>query len=401
LAAGPRRSPDWRFALALAVVAFVGPLAIHSFMPIMPHVQRAFDIPQALVGLTFSVTLFTMAFTTLAYGSFSDRHGRRPVLLAGLALFTAGSVIAALATSVVGLVVGRALQAAGAGCGATLSRAIAADAYGQERLVKVLAYLTMAYTVGPMIAPLVGGLLADAFGWRSVLWFAALAGGAILASSWRVLYETRAPELRRPRATSIPRDLVTLARHPRFAAFVLQAGFSTAAFMAMASAASFLMQDYLGRPASEFGAYFFVLPLGFFLGSWISSRLAGRVSVERMVLVGSSLSFVGVCIQSALILAGILTPLVLFLPGMMQTVAQGIALPNTQTGAMRVVPTLAGTAAGLGVFCQMFLGAIGAQLYALLADGTPWPMVETVFVASALMFAAGVACYRLRPDRGH
>ncbi len=382
--------------VTLATVTLIGPLAIHTFLPVMPVVKDAFGISDAQVGLMFSVPLFVLAFSTLVYGSLSDRYGRRPVLLTGLVLFTIGSGVSAMASSVSGLIAGRIIQALGAGSGVGLARAIARDAYGTEGLVKVIAYLTMAYTLGPMLAPLCGGMLLDASGWRSVFWFATVGGMLIAAGAYRVLYETHPRAATPPQPSSFVRDYAQLFAHARFVAFVLQSGFSSAAFFAMGAAAAFLMKDFLGRSATEFGMYFLLFPFGYFLGNLVSSRLTQRVEIETMVLAGSMLNFVAAALQSAAILAGYVTPLILFAPGFLITFGQGIALPNAQVGAIRVIPRLSGTAAGVGVFVQMFLGAAFAQIYSVLADGTPYPMAITVGAASILTLAAGIVPFVLK-----
>ena len=382
--------------VTLASITLVGPLAIHAFLPVMPVVKDVFGISDAMGGLMFSVSLFVVAFSTLVYGSLSDRYGRRPVLLAGLILFIIGSGVAAVASSVSSLVTARIIQALGAGCSVGLTRAIARDAYGADGLVKVIAYLSMAYTLGPMTAPLFGGMLVDAGGWRSVFWFATIAGVVIAASAYRVLHETH-PRAAVPQQHShFLRDYAQLFSHLRFAAFVLQSGFSSATFFAMGAAAAFLMKNYLGRSATEFGLYFMLFPIGFLVGSLLSSRLSQRVPIETMVLAGSLLNFIAVAAQSAIVLAGHVTPLVLFVPGFLITFGQGIALPNAQVGTLRVIPNLAGTAAGVGVFCQMFLGAVFVQIYSALSDGTPNPMLVTVGIASILTLGAGVIPFILK-----
>jgi MFS transporter, DHA1 family, multidrug resistance protein len=381
--------------ITLGSITLIGPLAIHMFLPVLPVVKTDFGISDSLAGLTFSVTLFVMAFATLVYGTLSDRYGRRTVLLAGLALFTVGSVASALATTVVWLIAARTLQAIGAGSGATLARAIARDAFGTERLVKAIAYLQMAYTLGPMLAPLAGGLMLDASGWRSVPWLAAVIGAVIMVAAYRALHETHKAESR-TRGGSVLRDYARLFAHVRFTAYVLQSGFSTGTFFAMGAAASFLMKDYLVRSASEFGAYFMLFPVGFLTGNYLSGRLANRFSIETMVLAGASLNMVAAAVQAMLLLSGHVTPLAIFVPGMLTTLGQGLALPNGQVGAIRVMPGLAGTAAGIGVFFQMFLGAVFAEMYTILADGTPVPMVITCMTASILSLATGIVPYALR-----
>jgi MFS transporter, DHA1 family, multidrug resistance protein len=361
---------------------------------VVPEIKAAFAVSDALAELSFSITLATMAVATLVYGSLSDRFGRRPMLLSGLALFLAGSLLSALAGTVVVLILGRLVQAIGAGSSITLTRAIARDAYGPDRLVQAIAYLTMAYTLGPMVSPPLGGLLVDHFGWRSVFWFAFIAGGAITVAVGAVLPETR--RIVTGARGGILRDYRALFSDRRFTAFVLQSGFMSGTFFAMIAAAPFLMQDRLGRSATEFGFYFFFYPAGYCIGNLISSRLAGRVAIESMVVTGSIINFAAVAAQGAIIFGGGLSPLAIFMPGFFVTFAQGLALPNAQAGAMQAKPTLAGTAAGIGVFCQALGSALFAQLYGMLADGTAVPMIGVATFAAALSAAASAVAFLSR-----
>lgn len=392
-------NPGAAFVVSLGAITLVGPLAIHLFLPAMPDVKAYFHASDAMAQLTFSVTLIAMAVVTPAYGSLSDRYGRRPVLLAGLALFLLGSLVSAFAGSVLILIAGRLIQAVGAACGLTLSRAIAQDAYGPAALVKAIAYLTMAYTLGPMLAPPVGGLLIDRFGWRSAFWFALAVGAAISAAAYFVLHETRGPAARNGAPAGFLHHYNALLRDTRFLAFVLQSGFMSFMFFGIAAASPFLMKDLLHRTATEYGLYFMFFPLGYCSGNLISSRLSGRVAIEKMVLAGALICVVAIATQSSLILAGYLSPLLIFAPGGTLSFAQGLALPNAQAGAMRIKPALAGTAAGLGVFIQMLLSALSAEIYGLLADGTPRPMIMISSLGAVLAVATAVYSFVKRvPD---
>jgi DHA1 family bicyclomycin/chloramphenicol resistance-like MFS transporter len=392
-------TPGPLFALALASISLIGPLAVHLFFPAIPAVKAALGLSDALAQLTFSIALFSMAVATLVYGSLSDRYGRRPVLLSGLCLFLVGSAISALANSVFPLIMGRIVQAVGAGCGITLVRAIAQDVYGPAQMVKAIAYLTMFYTIGPMISPMVGGILIDAFGWRSVFGFALLLGSGILVTAYLAIFESR-PALPANRTSgNVLKNYWGLFRHLRFAAFVLQTGFCTASFLATATAASSLMKDILHRPSTEFGIYFLLFPFGFLFGNFITSRVGGRVTNETMVLAGSVLSLAAVATQSALLLTGHVSPLTLFAPGFFITMAQGISLSYAQAGAMETNLKLAGTAAGVGVFVQNFCGAAFAQLYGVLADGTPGPLTRTTAISALLGLVAGVVPFIMARKR--
>jgi len=377
------------FVSVLALITLLGPLVIHMFFPALPSVKLSFNASEFEIGFTSSLPLFTMALLTLVYGSLSDRYGRRPVLLAGLLLFVFGSELSALAESVWTLIAGRFLQAAGGACGMALARAIARDVYGSDRLVKILAYLLMAYAVGPMVAPPIGGFLADRFGWRSVAVFASGAGIVIAGLVYFVISETH-PRRREPAARpSVLSGYGRLIRDVNFTAYVLQSGFCSGSFFSMAAAAAFLMTDYLGRPASEFGLYFLFFPFGYWTGNLISSRLSGRVAIDVMVFVGATVLIFDALALAALMVSGMVTPLTIFIPGFLLTFAQGLALPNAQAGALSVSRDLAGTAAGIGTFVQFFWAAVFTQLYSVLDDGTPIPMVIVVSIGAALSFTAG------------
>ena len=396
----PSRNPGRVFALSLGLVALITPLAVHLFFPVIPEVKVALGLGHAGAQLTFSVALFGMAFATLFYGTLSDRYGRRPVLLSGLGLFLLGSVISALAQTPATLVVGRLVQAIGAGCALTLVRAIARDAYRADQLVKAIAYLTMFGTLGPMVAPTIAGVLIDTLGWRSTFVFAVLAGGVIALVAYRVLYETHPAASRTTADMSVIQSYVALFSRMRFNAFVLQSGFTTGAFIVMATAAASLMTELLHRPATEFGLYFTLFPIGFFTGSLISARIGHKLSTETMVLAGSMLALAAVGGQALALSQGLVVPLAFFLPGFFLTMAQGIAMPHGQAAAMAEIPRFAGTAAGIGVFMQNFGGAVFAQIYGVLADGTPRPMMMIALLCAALNVVVGAIPYLLKRRTG-
>jgi DHA1 family bicyclomycin/chloramphenicol resistance-like MFS transporter len=391
----PSPAPTPFFNLALASISLIGPLAVHLFMPVIPAVKADLALSDAMAQLTFSIALFGMALAPLVYGALSDRYGRRPLLLLGLSIFLVGSLISAVADSVTVLIAGRLAQAIGAGCGVTLVRTIAADVFGPSRLVKAIAYVTMFYTLGPMISPIVGGFLIDLFGWRSVFAFALLLGSLISVGAYLAIFESRPSNVIARSPRDMLRGYVLLFTQARFAGFVLQTGFVTGVFIAAATAAATFMKELLDRPAAEFGFYFVMFPVGFLFGNFISSRLGARVANETMVLAGSILCLAAVLAQCGLFLSDVVTPLTLFVPGFFITLAQGISLPYSQAGAMMTNPQLAGTAAGIGVFVQNFCGAAFAQLYGFLADGTTAPLMITTLVSAVLGLIAGAVPFVL------
>lgn len=374
----------------------VGPLSVHIYLPGLGAIQHGFQVSVATAQLTLSIALFTMAGATLAYGGLSDRHGRRPMLLVGLGLFTAGAAICALAPDIATLLVGRFVQAAGAACGLVLARAMARDVYGVDRLVRVIAYLTIGYVIGPMVAPAVGGALIAGFGWRAIFAFGVAAGVAIVVLAAVVLDETHR-ERGGPARITLLAGYWRLLRDPRFTGYVMNSGFASGAFFAYISAASFLMTETMARPASEYGLYFLVLPLGYVAGNMVAARLGGRIAVETMMVAGSVVSTAGIAALGIVLSLAEMTPLTLFLPGAFMIFGQGLSMPNAQSGAIAADRDLAGTASGIVMFVQLFLGALLSQLTGLAADGTQYPMLAIAGGSTLASLAAAAVPALLKP----
>ena len=374
------------FMLVLATAT--GPLSMQIFVPALPQIARDFAVSPATTQLTLSLALLAIAVSTLFYGPLSDRYGRRPVLIAGMALFVAGSALCAVATGISMLIVGRVLQAVGAAAGMVVARAIVRDLYRADQVARVLASLITAVVVAPMVAPTLGGLMADHAGWRTIFMVVAALGAGIVVLVVARLQETNVAPTRHPRVASMLAGYGRLLANRRFMAYALQASFAMASFYGFISAAPYLMADVLHRPATEYGLWFIAMPGAFMLGNLIAMRISGRLGIDRMVLAGSILGLAGAALGLALIAAGLFSPLVLFGPVMLISVAHGMSMANAQAGAMNVEPAMAGTASGLTAFLQMALAAAAAQIVGLMPTDTPYPVAITMVTCMGLSLAA-------------
>jgi DHA1 family bicyclomycin/chloramphenicol resistance-like MFS transporter len=379
--------PRWYFFIALVSITFIGPLSIHLFIPAMPAVKEAFGVSTAMAQLTLSLAMLSMAFFTVAYGGLSDRYGRKRVLLSGLVLFTCGAASCMAAANMPTLLAGRVLQGAGAGCGVVLARTIARDVYGQDRVAQVIAYLTAAYVLGPMVAPPIGGQLTALFGWRALFVLASAVGLLVILAVAFAVPETRA------RNAAVPCGVLagyrSLLRRRRFVGFMLQPGLMSGAFYTQASAASFLAAELLGADAAQIGLWFFAFPIGFMAGSFISGRIGASRSIEFMTILGGVVGVASGALLAGWLYFGGVSMAALYIPGLLVSLAQGLAMPYAQAGAMAVDTELAGSASGAVVFSQFFWPAALQQLTGLLANGTWVPMAAVQFVAVAGALLAG------------
>jgi len=379
--------PRWYFFIALVSITFIGPLSLHLFIPALPVVKEAFGVSTGMAQLTMSLAMLSMAFFTVAYGGLSDRFGRKYVLVGGLVLFTGGATACMVATNMSMLLAGRILQGAGAGCGVVLARAIARDVYGQDRVAQVIAYLTAAYVLGPMFAPALGGQLTDVFGWRALFLLASVVGVFVILAVIFAVPETRARGVALPHGVFAGYKL--LLQNQRFVGFMLQPGLLSAAFYTHATAASFLAREQLGVDAAKIGLWFFTFPIGFMAGSFISGRIGANRSIEFMTMLGGVIGVANGVLLCSLLYFGGLSMVGLYIPGIFVSLAQGLAMPYAQAGAMAVDTELAGSASGAVVFSQFFWPAALQQITGMLADGTWVPMAAVQFAAVMGALLAG------------
>lgn len=396
---GPAAAPQAGFVLVLVAATALGPFAMQVFLPALPAIQADFDVGAATAQLAFSLSALAIAVATLFYGPLSDRFGRRPALIGGLLVYFAGSLLCALAPTITLLIVGRIVQAAGGCAGIVLSRAIVHDLYSRDQSASMLAYITMAMVAAPMMAPVLGGLLADLAGWRSVFMAGLGIGVLILVAVHMALAETSASIGQRGETGSM-RSFLRLLRSPPFLGYALQGAFSIALFYAFLAAAPYLMVMVLDRPASEYGLMSILVSGAFMLGNFVAARYSPRIGSDRMILLGSGGALAGAVLMGGLLLAGWWSPWTLFLPTSLAAFAQGLALPNSQAAFVSVDPQAAGAASGLGGFLQMGIAAAAAQVVGSLQDGTPWPMaIGMMLCAAAALIAALVAIRHARVHR--
>ena len=388
--------PRWYFFVALVSITFIGPLSIHLFIPAIPAVKAAFGVSTGTAQLTLSLAMLSMALVTVAYGGLSDRFGRKRILLFGLSLFTVGVALCLLAHNIGMLIAGRILQGAGAGCGVVLAHAIARDVYGLDRAAQVIAYLTAAYVLGPMVAPPIGGKLTDLFGWRAMFVFATAVGVLVIIAAATIIPETRVRPARGV-GLGVIAGYRSLFRKARFVGFVLLPGFMSGAFFTQATAASFLAVEVLKADAAEVGLWFFTFPAGFMAGNFISGRIGNRCSIEFMTMLGGWAGIGTAAMLVGWLAFGGLSMPALYIPGIFVGIAQGLAMPYAQAGAMAVNPDLAGSASGAVVFSQFFWPAALQELAGLLADGTWRPMGIIFTAASICALLAGWMAVRAKP----
>jgi DHA1 family bicyclomycin/chloramphenicol resistance-like MFS transporter len=286
----------------LGLFTFSGPVGMHIFVPALPAAARDLHAPAAELQLTVSLYILGLAVGQLAYGPLSDRFGRRPALLAGLAVFTAASFAGLAAPDAHALIAARFLQAFVGCAGLVLARAIIRDTSEGHDAAQRLALMNLLVTAGPAVAPVIGGALSMLWGWRTILLGLSALGVANLALAWRVLPETR-PDMAHVCASAHMRAYLALLRSRRFLGYAVGGGCATTSLYAFLASAPFIFADRLHAPSAETGVYLALLVSGIWLGSLIASRTIMAFPLRTFLVGANGLSVVAAAAFLALVLA--------------------------------------------------------------------------------------------------
>ena len=347
-----RRSPP--HILTLILLASVSGIALNIFLPSLPNMTIYFETDYGLMQMAVAFYLGMNAVLQLIVGPISDRYGRRPVLLGGLAVFLLATLGCIFATNVWVFLVFRMMQAAVVVTMA-LARATIRDMVPEREAASMIGYVTMGMAVAPMVGPAIGGALDAAFGWQASFWFLFAMGAVVMALTWADQGET-AP--RRPGGFAQQfRDSPELFRSPRFWGYAGTLGLASGAFFAYLGGGPYVGDQVFGLDPATFGIYFGAPAVGYMLGNFFSGRYSVRFGVNWMVLVGSIICAAGITLNLMLFALGLGNPLTFFGLMSLMGLGNGLVIPNATAGALSVRPHLAGTASGLSGALMIGLGA--------------------------------------------
>ncbi|MGE0258917.1 MAG: multidrug effflux MFS transporter [Alphaproteobacteria bacterium] len=373
----------------LAAVTGLAFGALHMVLPAQPILMRSFASGPAAVQLVTSLFLAGIAVGQLCYGPVSDRYGRRPVLIAGLAAFLAGTLLCGAAWSLPVLIAGRVLEAAGACAGLVLGRAILLDVYGRDAAARRLAIILMTMTVVPGVSPGIGALLVEWFSWRAIFVALGLVGAAILGLVVLRLQETNANPARFDFG-GIVRAYWTLLQSREYLAFTLSGTCRTGAWFAFAAGVPFVLSELLHQPPSTYGLMILLPVSSYVLGNMLAAHLATRLGSFRLVLYGRIIALGAALGMASWWWLDSLGLWMLFLPIAIIAFADGISHPAIMAAALSLYPELTGTASGLLGSLQMGAAALGAVLVAALPHGNALGLIAVVCGLVALSFGFGV-----------
>ncbi|HUE19527.1 MAG TPA: Bcr/CflA family multidrug efflux MFS transporter [Stellaceae bacterium] len=359
----------------LGALTMITALAIDMSLPALPTLARDFAATPDQVQLTLSLFVMGFALGQLVFGPVSDRFGRRPVLLIGLALYAAAALACAFSTSIGMLVAARVVQGFASCSGSVLGRAVVRDHFGGDRAAQMFSSLTAVFAAAPLLAPVIGGWFVVHLGWQAIFGFHAIWALALLATTWIGLGESL--KLRDGQAIHLPRMLAnarTFLSNPICAGNALVNGLCWAGIFAFLSGSPFIFIELYGISPDHFGYYFGLGALALIAGALTNKRLLRRHHYKRVLKLGFAVVLAGGLLVFVTCLTGWGGVLAIMLSFVVYIFGQALVMPNALAAAMEPVPRMAGMAAGLMGMIQMGCGGIAGYAVNALYDGTALPM---------------------------
>jgi DHA1 family bicyclomycin/chloramphenicol resistance-like MFS transporter len=388
----PERQADRTVLLLagmLAGLAMLGPFSIDTYMPSFPEIGQTFNVTPLQMQLTLSAYLATFSIMMLFHGAISDSFGRRTVILVNLAVFVAASIGCAAAQDFGQLLFFRALQGIAGGVGMVVGRAMIRDTFAGHEAQRMMSMVTMIFGVAPAIAPVIGGWLQAAFGWRSVFVFLTLYSALLLAGCYWRLPETLPHAARQsfaPRALTA--NYLKVLGSLRFGLLSTAIAFNFAGFFLYIASAPAIIYRLLHLNENQFGWLFIPATSGVILGAFLSGRLAGKLTPRRTLRIAYAIMFTAAALSVGYHLWFPPALPWTVLPVMLYTVGMSLAMPNLTLFVLDLFPRNRGLASSLQGFQQSLFAALVAGAVSPYVAGSGLSLANT----SAVLLTSGAVC---------
>lgn len=378
--------PAGRVVLLLALLIGLQPLSTDLYLPALPALTTGLGASMTQAQLTLMALVLAMGLSQLFWGPVSDRFGRRPVLLVGLAAYALASLACALAPSIGLLIFWRAVQGVAMGAGVVCGRALVRDLYEPAEGARVMSKGMSGLALIACASPPLGGLLSDLYGWRVAMSTLAVFGLVTLALLlWGYEETVRQKDARALAPGSLLANWLLVLRHPTFQAFAALTAVSYAGLFTILAASSFVYIQVLGWSKTGYGLAMLANSLAYMGGTFLCRRLLARFGVRRSVAWAGAVSLLAGTLIGGLALAGAQSGWALLLPQCLFMIGHGVHQPCGQSGAVGPFPQAAGAASAVNGFLMMLVAfAVGSWLGTRM-DGTVLPLALGVWFWSVLI----------------
>jgi DHA1 family bicyclomycin/chloramphenicol resistance-like MFS transporter len=384
----PGAGRHWKLAALLAALSMVGPFSIDTFFPSFHAIAADFGLSMWAVQQTLTVYMLPLSIMSLVQGPLSDAMGRRPVILAGLTVYTLASLGCTFAPNFGTLLVFRAFQGVSAGVGVIIGRAVIRDLFEGPQAQRLLSLVTMLFAFAPAVAPIIGGWLHVTLGWHGVFGFMALYGAVLAMGTYATLPETH-PKEKRPhlQVAGLARTAWSVVQHREFLLLAVAMGANFAALMSFIGAAPAVVEDHWHLSETQFAYLFIPVIGGLITSAFISGRMAGRYTYAQQSHLGFLLAMAGSGLMT-LLHALFNAPPILLQQVILAVIAFGVQLasPTLNLRMLDLFPLARGSAASVQSCVSIAISALVFGLISPILSGSMLTLAEGSFAAALVGF---------------
>lgn len=369
--------------------AFLAQAGISSYLPAVPAIAHSLTAAEELVAMAIAVYLVGMALPMLLWGSLGERFGRKPVLLAALALYALASAAIALAGNVEFFLAMRLIQGLGAGGVSVMARVLVRDNFSGALLAKGLSWLGMTFVIALGLSQFAGSLLQMAFGWEAIFYTLALGASVLMVVVQRMIVTTR---MKAAPLLCAWRVYTQIVRHPPFLYAALAGGLGYGVIIVFNTCAPLILQGRFGWSAAQYGWLGWPISGAYLTGALLVNRVVARVGRLTMMSVGSALVLLGTAIMLlGSVFAGALAVL-LWMPYCLALVGQSMSYPISLSMANDQSPVSGAYAMALSGFIHQLIAALIGGVASLLVSEQAWPFTLLCVVLASTACACVARC---------
>jgi MFS transporter, DHA1 family, multidrug resistance protein len=389
--------------LFLSLLLGLQPITTDLYLPALPAITEGFGASMGQAQLTLTALLLSFGVSQLVWGPLSDRFGRRPILIAGLAAYALAALGSVFASSIEVLIVWRALQGAAMGAGVMCARAMTRDLYAPVDGARVMSKGLSGLGVIACLSGPLGGLLTDLLTWRAAMAALSVFGVVTLALTCFKFEETiKSRNLQALQPATLLRTWATIVRHPTFWAYALLSVTSYAGLFTFLATSSFVFIKVLGLSKTQYGLVMSAMSLSYIAGTFMCRRLLVRYGVLRTVWLGGWFTAVAGVLLAGLAYIEVYSTVAILGPFCIFMLGHGVHQSCGQSGAVGPFPQAAGAASAMSGFAMMVVAfGVGAYLGTHM-DGTVKPLAYGVaFWAVWIVLTAWVMVQRYGRQSAH
>ena len=374
----PKQAKSNFILYLLVLVSASSVFSTDMYVPSMAHLPEYFDTTAEMVQLTISINVLIFALAQLFYGPLSDRYGRRKPLIIGMTFFVFFTLVCGLVQSIEQLIVGRALQGMAAAVEAVLVLVIISDLYEGKERIKALALFGMTIGIAPAVAPIVGGFIDVALGWRANFFILSFFIGLVLLVLIKYLPESTEPDPSALELSQIIGDYRRLLTNRVFMGYTLMPSVMLGTVLAFITIGPFVYIDQFGVATEYYGFFNGAVVLCFALGSLIANRSADHASAETLLRTGIGLYIAGACLMTLVHFSNHLNAYSVTIPMCVIALGIGFIFSVAPSHAMDARTGRSGYAAATLSTCEMLMAGIGSVSVTLLFEEGIGPLVTTI-----------------------